>query len=176
LGAGSFGGISKEDVMRQLGLLAGAVALVFAGGARCQERDEGAAPKKALQPLQGVWAAPRLAGGWQFVLCIDGSRATLIGVNDAERLQATISFDLEARDVKGQPILVLRTPTLPATDLRGVALPHVALPGVSIEVPYRLRQGVLVADRAEFKIAGVPLLRFPVLGGEMQRAFPSPQK
>jgi hypothetical protein len=162
--------------MRHLGLLAGAVALLFAGGARCQERDESAAPEKGLQRLQGVWAAPRLAGGWQFVLWIDGSRATLLGVNDAERLQATISFDLEARDVNGQPILVLRTPTLPAIDLCGVPLPDLALPGVSVEVPHRLRRGVLLADRAEFKIAGVPLFGLPVLGGEMRRAFPSPQQ
>jgi hypothetical protein len=158
-----------------MGFLAGAVALLIAGGARCQGRDGGAAGK-ALQPLQGVWAAPRLAGEWQLVLWIDGSRATFLGVNDAERLQATISFDLEARGVKGEPILVLRSPTLPAIDLGGVLLPDVALPGVSVEVPYRLRRGMLLADRAELKIAGVPLFDFPLLGGEMRRALPSPQK
>jgi hypothetical protein len=110
------------------------------------------------------------------VLLIDGSRATLLGVNDAERLEATISFDLQARHVKGQPILVLRSPTLPAAYLGGVPLPKVALPGVSVEVPYRLRRGMLLADRAELKIAGVPLFDFPILGREMRRAFPSPQK
>jgi hypothetical protein len=36
--------------------------LLLAGGARCEERGEGTALNKELQPLQGLWAAvPR---GW----------------------------------------------------------------------------------------------------------------
>ena len=48
--------------MRGMGFLAGAVALLIAGGARCQGRDGGAAGK-ALQPVHCKSARDSLKSG-----------------------------------------------------------------------------------------------------------------
>jgi hypothetical protein len=168
-----FGGIVKEEIMRLLGTTATVFALLLAGGARCEERGEGRALNKELQPLQGGWAAVSRAGGWQMVLSISRSSATLVCVNDEECLEVMITVQVEVCKAGGKQVLVLRNLTLPKMVVNNAALPSVVLPGVSIEIPYRLRRETLLAGRAELKIAGVPLFIFRVPGGEMRRAFPS---
>ena len=84
-----------------------------------------------------------------------------------------ITVQVEVRKAGGKQVLVLRNLTLPKMVVNDVALPSVVLPAVSIEIPFCLRREMLLAGRAEFKIAGVPLFIFRVPGGEMRRAFPS---
>jgi hypothetical protein len=160
-------------MMRQLGTMAAVFALLLAAGARCEEPGEDTALHKELKPLQGGWTAVPRAGGWQIVLSIKRSSATLVCVNDAECLEVMITGQVEVRKAGGQQVLVLRNLTLPKMVVNGVALPSVVLPGLSIEIPYSLRLEVLSASRAEVKIARVRLFNFRVPGGEMRRAFPS---
>jgi hypothetical protein len=156
-------------------MIAAVLTLVLAGGTRCEERDESKAAKEALQSLQGTWAAAPCAGGWQIVLSIDGSSATLLCVNDAECLEVMVTLGVEVRKSAGHQVLVLRNPTLPALSVRDLSPLGLTLPGVSTEIPYRQRQEMLLVDGAQLKIAGVPVFGLRVPGAEMRRAFPLPR-
>jgi hypothetical protein len=171
-----FGGIIKEEVMRQLGTLATMLALLLAGDARYEERTDDKAVKKELQQLQGTWATPYRATGWFIAVAIDGSSVTLDCVNDAECLWVRLLLKVEVRKRAGKQVLALRNLSLPPMRVGNLSVPGVTLPGVSLQIPYRLRADTLVAGRGRLTLAGVPLLGFRVPGGEMRRGFRSPKE
>jgi hypothetical protein len=57
--------------MRQLATAA-VFVLLLPGGLRPEERQRGAAPKKELQPPQGVWIAGPRGADWEIALAING--------------------------------------------------------------------------------------------------------